>query len=402
MKDGLMPVVALAGGVSVTLLWSMSANDPYWRLFETPSVPVPAYETSDDQGAAKVIAALSLGNADTGAVSPAADPLADSRFSEFSLDTVVRVAEAAAIPDPMIALVAPFEPEPMTSPAFDSMIAYELPRVATTALPEPDTDTDVVIAFAPIQLQSPALLRDRSATAVTGNALGSFMAPSAPAQPRFAASEFTEETLELTRAERVDVQRRLALAGFDPEGIDGEFGPRTRAALSDFQTAWGFPATGYLETAVYADLNQRTEDAYQALRRQAAAAPSSAPELAPIALERQLASIEDDDRCARRIDGQIIERQSLACDLAGFGEQFVSLGRNILNDGDDDTAPARVIADTVEITGTAKTEEVTVSEDTAEIEGTKETTAVEDAVKLAGTVELTDQTTFAPASGTER
>ena len=37
--------------------------------------------------------------------------------------------------------------------------------------------------------------------------------------------------------------------------------------------------------------------------------------------------------------GRIIERQSLACDLTGFGEQFVSLGRNILNhenNGEDD------------------------------------------------------------------
>ncbi len=199
-----------------------------------------------------------------------------------------------------------------------------------------ETDTDLVIAFAPTPLPSPVMLRDRGAGAVaealSGHALDPFVAPAPPAQPRVAASELTEEALG--RHGRIDVQRRLALAGFDPSGFDGTFGPRTRGAIADFQTAWGFPATGYLEAAVYADLNQRTEHAFQALRRQAAAAPSAAPELAPIARERQLASAGDDNRCARRSDGRIIERQSVACDFAGVTEQFVSLGRNILNDED--------------------------------------------------------------------
>ena len=181
-------------------------------------------------------------------------------------------------------------------------------------------------------------LRERGAgavaQAVSGPALDPFDAPAAPAQPRVAGSAVTEAALALGRSGRIDVQRRLALAGFDPSGFDGTFGPRTRGAIADFQAAWGFPATGYLEAAVHADLYQRTEHAYQALRRQAAAAPSAAPNLAPIARERQLASAGDDNRCARRSDGRIIERQSFACDLAGFGEQFVSLGRNILNDED--------------------------------------------------------------------
>ncbi len=174
-------------------------------------------------------------------------------------------------------------------------------------------EADLVVAFVPTSLP----------------------APTAPAQPRVAATELTEDALALGQHGRVDVQRRLALAGFDPNGFDGAFGPRTRGAIADFQTAWGFPATGYLEAAVYADLTQRTEDAYQALRRQAAAAPSAAPELAPIAHERRIASAERKDRCERRSDGRIIERQSFACDLAGFGEQFVSPGRNTLENGED-------------------------------------------------------------------
>ena len=38
-------------------------------------------------------------------------------------------------------------------------------------------------------------------------------------------------------------------------------------------------------------------------------------------------------------DGKLLERQGLACDLAGFGEQFVSLGRNTLG-YEADNAPA--------------------------------------------------------------
>ena len=350
MKDGLGPVVAVAGGVAAVLVWSMSVHDPYWRLFEIPSLPAPAYEQPEDLLAVLAGATPEISNNDAGAMSPAADPLASAERADIPLgiplDISLREAEAAAIPEPMIALVPPLEPEPMTGPTIEQMIAYRLPRadILAPAGFETDTfetDTDLVVAFAPTPLPAPApvALRDRGAGAVaealSGHALDPFVAPAPPAQPRVTASDLTEHALALERAGRIDVQRRLALAGFDPSGFDGTFGPRTRGAIADFQIAWGFAATGYLEAAVHADLNQRTEHAYQALRRQAAAAPSAAPELAPVARERQLASAGDDNRCTRRSNGRIIERQSLACDLAGFTEQFVSLGRNILNDEDD-------------------------------------------------------------------
>ncbi len=350
MKDGLLPVVAATGGVAAILIWSMAAHDPYWRLFETQSVPAPAYEQPEDLIAVLASVTPEFANNDAGAISPAADPLASAGRANVALDMlpyippgiIVREAEAAAIPEPMIALVPPLEPAPMTGPAVEQMIAHQLPRAAIFAPIGFETETDLVVAFAPTPLPAPAALRDSGAGAVaetlSGRALDPFVVPAPPVQPRVAASELTEDALALERARRIDVQRRLALAGFDPSGFDGTFGPRTRGAIADFQAAWGFPATGYLEAAVHADLNQRTEHAYQALRRQAAAAPSAAPELAPIARERQLASAGDDNRCARRSDGRIIERQSFACDLAGFGEQFVSLGRNILNDEDGDTA----------------------------------------------------------------
>jgi len=416
MKDGLLPVVAATGGVAAVLLWSMSVHDPYWRLFETPSVPAPAYEAPEGLIAVLASGTLEFGNNDAGAVSPPAGAMR----TDIPLDTITREAEAPAIPEPMIALVPPLGPEPVTGPAIEQLIAYRLPSAAISAPAgfepdafEPDTDlvvafapmpppvtlrdpgagavaqamsrqmpdpfnapaapalprvaaselveysperagridvqhrlalagfepdTNFVVAFAPMPLALPLALHGPGAGAVAQAVSGRAPNPfNAPALPRIAASELTEEALALGRHRRIDVQRRLALAGFDPNGFDGAFGPRTRGAIADFQTAWDFPATGYLEAAVYADLNQRTEDAYQALRRQAAAGPSAAPKLAPIARERQFASAGDDNRCARRSDGRIIERQSLGCDLVGFTEQFVSLGRNILNyeDGGD-------------------------------------------------------------------
>ena len=121
MKDGLLPVVAATGGVAAVLLWSMSVHDPYWRLFESQSVPAPAYEAPGDLIAVLASVTREYGNADSGAMSPALDPLASAMRANIPLDTITREAEAAATPEPMIALVPPLEPEPMTGPA----IAYQ-------------------------------------------------------------------------------------------------------------------------------------------------------------------------------------------------------------------------------------------------------------------------------------
>ncbi len=129
MKGGLWPVAAVAGGVAGVLVWSMSVHDPYWRLFEIPNVPAPIYEPVEDLGAVLASVTQEFANNDAGAMSPAADPLASAGRANIALDLplniIVREAEAAAIPEPMITLVPPFEPEPMTGPAIDSMIAHQ-------------------------------------------------------------------------------------------------------------------------------------------------------------------------------------------------------------------------------------------------------------------------------------
>ena len=55
-----------------------------------------------------------------------------------------------------------------------------------------------------------------------------------------------ESLLELTRTERVDLQRRLTRLGYDTLRTDGSFGPGTRRAIAEWQADGGEPATGYL------------------------------------------------------------------------------------------------------------------------------------------------------------
>ncbi|MFD0982015.1 peptidoglycan-binding protein [Tropicimonas aquimaris] len=72
-----------------------------------------------------------------------------------------------------------------------------------------------------------------------------------------------EEALELDRASRRVIQENLAVLGHAPGGADGVFGPASRAAISRFQTANGFPSTSYLNERQIGRL------AFQAERRQA-------------------------------------------------------------------------------------------------------------------------------------
>ena len=56
-----------------------------------------------------------------------------------------------------------------------------------------------------------------------------------------------EEVLGLDKAGRRQIQQSLGAEGFDPGGADGLFGPRTRAAIRNWQSARGARATGYLD-----------------------------------------------------------------------------------------------------------------------------------------------------------
>lgn len=48
----------------------------------------------------------------------------------------------------------------------------------------------------------------------------------------------------LSRAERLELQKRLVAAGYDIGEVDGKIGPRTRAAIAEHETKLGWPETG--------------------------------------------------------------------------------------------------------------------------------------------------------------
>ncbi len=55
-----------------------------------------------------------------------------------------------------------------------------------------------------------------------------------------------EDALKLTRPQRRVLQQQLTLLEYQPRGVDGIFGPSTRAAVTRFQVKNGFPGTGFL------------------------------------------------------------------------------------------------------------------------------------------------------------
>ena len=68
----------------------------------------------------------------------------------------------------------------------------------------------------------------------------------APDATNAAAEEAAPQDAPMSREQRIQVQQGLAALGFDPGPADGLFGPRTRAAVWDWQNAKGLEATGFL------------------------------------------------------------------------------------------------------------------------------------------------------------
>ena len=93
---------------------------------------------------------------------------------------------------------------------------------------------------------------DEYETEQTASLLGSAAAALSAAPPGgfplriSAAPAEAEDALGLSRADWTAAQLGLGAAGFDPGPADGEANPRTRAALSSWQAAEGYGATGYL------------------------------------------------------------------------------------------------------------------------------------------------------------
>ena len=61
------------------------------------------------------------------------------------------------------------------------------------------------------------------------------------------ATQQTEDQIGLDKRKRRDVQRRLTGLGFDTK-VNGRFDESTRAVITRWQAARGYPKTGFLNT----------------------------------------------------------------------------------------------------------------------------------------------------------
>lgn len=70
-----------------------------------------------------------------------------------------------------------------------------------------------------------------------------------PTPPAGTSAAAIEASLNLSRSQRVLIQRQLTLIGYDTRGADGLWGSLTRGALTRWQTANGYTGTGYITGA---------------------------------------------------------------------------------------------------------------------------------------------------------
>lgn len=67
--------------------------------------------------------------------------------------------------------------------------------------------------------------------------------------PPKSIEQTVEEALRLSRADRRKIQENLTLLGFNTRGVDGLFGPGSRAAIERWQRTEGFRPSGFLDRA---------------------------------------------------------------------------------------------------------------------------------------------------------
>ena len=71
-----------------------------------------------------------------------------------------------------------------------------------------------------------------------------------------AAKSVVDAAEATNKSKTADLQRHLKRLGFDPGKMDGIMGPSTKRALTEFQKARGLPASGVLDAATEAKLNE--------------------------------------------------------------------------------------------------------------------------------------------------
>jgi peptidoglycan hydrolase-like protein with peptidoglycan-binding domain len=135
-----------------------------------------------------------------------------------------------------------------------------------------------------------------------------------PATFKDEANQTTEDQIGLDKGQRRDVQRRLTGLGFDTKAT-GQFDPATRAVITRWQAARGYPKSGYLNKLQHKALLTEivaaapTADEEKPKPRRAApstaqAAPQAAPQQPPP--QRQYSNPGPDPAGAGRFIGGVV------------------------------------------------------------------------------------------------
>ncbi|MEM9139072.1 MAG: peptidoglycan-binding protein, partial [Pseudomonadota bacterium] len=154
--------------------------------------------------------------------------------------------------------------------------------------------------------------------------------PSAVNAPVLTASldhALAEAELDLNRATRRGLQRRLTLIGYDSGGVDGIFGPKTRNAIADFQVAENLQPTGFIGPELKKAIEQRSRTRYnkwRARQRQMAKKAREAPPR-PVVATVQVPAARRIPACRRDSLGRIALNQGFSCDLTYLKEDIRAL-----------------------------------------------------------------------------
>ncbi|RMF35913.1 MAG: hypothetical protein D6754_12360 [Alphaproteobacteria bacterium] len=90
-----------------------------------------------------------------------------------------------------------------------------------------------------------------------------------PARAALDADRQREIEMKLTEGQRLRIQIDLTVLGFDPDGVDGIIGPRTRNAIARWQEANGQRVTGYLGPKQFELLKSQAKRERARIRREA-------------------------------------------------------------------------------------------------------------------------------------
>jgi peptidoglycan hydrolase-like protein with peptidoglycan-binding domain len=123
------------------------------------------------------------------------------------------------------------------------------------------------------------------------------------------AAEAAETTLRLSQADRQRIQVALTSLGFDTQGVDGVFGPRSREMILAWQQSLKQPPTGFLTAAQHqamlfeaARALAKYDDDLKKAEAAAKARPAAAPAPAPAARPTYSGGVSCQDASGRRID----------------------------------------------------------------------------------------------------